>query len=269
MKGLFAPKLALVVSTNATSFQALQQGGSLADSLAMASGFGYDGVELAVRDPALVDWKTVEAMLSRIHLAVPAIGTGQAYLDDGLSLTSPDETNRRKAVERFRSHLALGERLGSAVILGLIRGGREGDVPARAKRLMQSLRECADAMHTPVLIEPLNRYECDLLENIRTLTHFLDELNLPQVGILFDTFHANIEEPSLEASLLLARRHLKHVHFADSNRLYPGGGHTDFYGFLRTLGMIGYDGWISMEMLPLPTPKEAAAKAILHIRNFF
>jgi sugar phosphate isomerase/epimerase len=79
----------------------------------------------------------------------------------------------------------------------------------------------------------------------------------------------NIEEPSLCGSIVKALPHLGHVHFADSNRRFPGAGHIDFPGVVTTLAAVGYQNYISMEMLPWPDPEQSAGKAIQYLNQIF
>jgi sugar phosphate isomerase/epimerase len=86
------------------------------------------------------------------------------------------------------------------------------------------------------------------------------------LGLLFDTFHANIEEPSIAESLLASGGRLFHVHVADSNRWYPGAGHLDFGQILDILSRSSYDGFVSGEFMPRPDADTAAQRAIAHLR---
>jgi sugar phosphate isomerase/epimerase len=80
----------------------------------------------------------------------------------------------------------------------------------------------------------------------------LDEVGEPTFKLLADTFHMNIEEADISASLRQAGERIGYVHIADSNRRAPGQGHTDFRTIFQTLAQIGYCGPVSAEMLPLP-----------------
>lgn len=265
MTGRF--QLASVISTSQTGFAALRQDSDLRAAFASLRSQGYSGAELAVRDPALVDRPALRAALAETGLVVPAIGTGQAYVDEHLSLTDPDSKVRQRASDRLRSQMEFATEFGANIIVGLIRGGKEGDLDRRRGFFAEALAELAPAFPGTVLIEPMNRYECSLLCNVAEMSEFLDEVALPNVGILFDTFHANIEEADIPSSLVGARGKLRHIHFADSNRRFPGAGHFDFAGTLRMLEAVDYRGWISMETLPWPDPETAAGKAAKHISN--
>lgn len=235
----------------------------------MAAELGYDGVELAIRDPRTVDARAIERTLRDAGLITPAIGTGQAFLREGLSLSHPDEGERRRAIERIDAHIHFAARFGAAVIVGLLRGRIVGDRAATASRLDGSLRAflpAAEREKVPILIEPINRYETDFLVRIEDVLEIAERLGSPALGVLADTFHMNIEEASIEAALRRAGLRLRHVHAADSNRWAPGWGHLDFPSIVRTVREIGYGGFLSAEILPHPDPLAAARQTITYLR---
>ena len=265
-------KLAMVLSTHAAQFEAVAFKEDFASNVQRIADLGYDGVELAVRDPALVDVARVQEVLAAHRLAVPAIGTGQAYGEEGLSFTDPDAAVRRRAIERIKAHIAFAAQFDALVILGLIRGTLQSGV-SRAQAedwLAEALVVCADvaaAQGVRLVLEPINRYETSLLTTVGEALQMIERVGRDNLGILFDTFHANIEEPSITGSLQAAGDRLFHVHLADSNRWYPGAGHTDFAQIVATLRAMGYDGWLSAEILPKPDPETAARETIRHMRQ--
>jgi sugar phosphate isomerase/epimerase len=265
-------KLGIVISTQLTRFDAVAFQGRALDHLRYVAGLGYDGVELAVRDPALLDVAALEAALAQANLVVVAIGTGQAWTDEQLSFTSPDPAVRAAALRRFQSQLALAARLKAMVIVGLIRG-RTPPGAARAQALAwlaEALRAGAAAaaeLGVELVVEPLNRYETDLVNTVAEGLALLDQVGAGNVGLLADTFHMNIEERSLEDSLRRAGPRLRHFHAADSNRHYPGAGHLDFPRLLAALRATGYRGWVSVEVLPEPSAEAAAERALDTLRR--
>ena len=264
-------KLAIVVSTHAAQFSAVAFKGDFARAIEGVARLGYDGAELAVRDPALLDAGAVKQLLDGYGLAVPALGTGQAWGEEGLSLTDAAAAVRRQALARLQAHADLAAILGARVIIGLIRGKLRGDMAAPQRTwAVAGLRQVAAyaaERGVELVVEPINRYETNFLNTVAEALAFLDEVAAPNVGLLFDTFHANIEEPSLAASLRAASPRLRHVHVADSNRWAPGSGHLDFAAIIATLRALGYDGWLSAEILPLPgNAEQAAAQTIAHLR---
>jgi D-psicose/D-tagatose/L-ribulose 3-epimerase len=111
-------------------------------------------------------------------------------------------------------------------------------------------------------IEPLNRFETFFLNTADDAARFCDEVGHPNVGILFDTFHANIEEQSIADGYRKVARHLKHVHTCENDRGTPGSGHVEWDAVFAALAEIGYDGWLTIESFGSNLPEIAAAAAI-------
>ena len=264
-------KLSIVLSTEQASFSALAYKGRLEANVAKMAALGYDGVELAIRDPACLDNEELTGMLRKQKLAVPAIGTGQAYVEDGLSFTDADETIRAKAVARIKAQVELGAQWGSKVIIGLIRGKNCNEVDSEQTLdwLVEALRQCASfaQRHSVKLaLEPINRYETDLINTVSEGLKLLENVGGDNLGLLLDTFHMNIEEASIEDSIRLAGDRIFHFHVADSNRWYPGAGHIDFGRVVEALREIGYAGYLSAEILPMPDPDTCAERTIATMR---
>ncbi|MCH8023226.1 MAG: TIM barrel protein, partial [Candidatus Marinimicrobia bacterium] len=116
-------------------------------------------------------------------------------------------------------------------------------------------------------LEPINRYETDLINTVVAGLSLVDKVGLDNFGLLLDTFHMNIEEKDIAASIKDAGDRMFHLHIADSNRWYPGGGHTDFAAIVEALDRIDYKAFISAEIMPLPDSDTAAAKTIEFMRS--
>ncbi len=263
-------KLAIVLSTHAAQFQAVAFKGDFESNVAKIASYGYQGVELAIRDPKLVNPAELEAVVRKHNLVVPAIGTGQAWGEEGLSFTSDDPEIRRAAIERVKSHIPLAARFKAAIILGLIRGiTSKGQTHEQSMAyLVEALQECsaAAASHgVRYALEPLNRYETDLIHTVADGLDLIEQVGADNFGLLLDTFHMNIEEPSIEESIRTCGDRIFHFHVADSNRWPPGAGHLDFISILETLFETGYDGWVSGEFMPVPDADTGAQRAILYL----
>ena len=268
------PKLSIVLSTHATQFDAVAYKGDFESNIAKISNWGYDGVELAIRDPNLINVDGLEAILQNQGIKVPAIGTGQAWGEEHLSLTNPDPSVRDKAISRIKSHISLAQRLKSLVIIGLIRGMTPpGQTKLQSMRFLEEcLRDCAkDASDHGIrlAVEPLNRYETDLILNVDEGLELVHRIDSPNLGLLLDTFHMNIEEKSIEQCIRRSGDSIFHFHVADSNRCYPGGGHLDFKSLLEALKSTGYQGWISGEFMPIPDPDTAAQRSMTYLKQVF
>lgn len=241
---------------------------ALEEAAALAASAGFEGVELAVADPLHVDVSALRAMLSGLRLQAPALGTGAAY-DEGLSLSHPDPSRRAGAMARLKAHVDLGAALGAAVIVGLIRGrasdglGRDEALRLIAEHLGE-VAAYAASLGVRLLLEPINRYETDL---INTVEDALAEAEAAggNVGLLIDTFHMNIEERRIAESVRAAGSRVWHVHVADSNRLAPGLGHLDFREVVDALRDVGYDRYLSAEILHRPDARTAFAATYMHL----
>lgn len=264
-------KLSIVLSTQPASFTALAYKGHLDENITKIKNLGYDGVELAVRDPGLLDMQALKNLLIAKNLPVPAIGTGQAYGEEGLSLTHGNKTLRYRAIERIKSHMILAENLSAVVIIGLIRGRAENEVSEESakKWLVESLKECASySKKVKLALEPINRYETNLINTVTDGLYLVERISRDNVGLLLDTFHMNIEEPSLTNSIVSAQDRLFHFHVADSNRWYPGAGHIDFRKIINVLNQVNYNGYVSAEILPRPDSDTAAEMTIKTMKTF-
>ena len=125
------------------------------------------------------------------------------------------------------------------------------------------------ARHGQVLLyEPLNRYETNLFNRQAEAAGFLRTRGIAHVKLLCDLFHMNIEEADGAAALVDCGELVGHVHWADSNRRAIGMGHTDPRPVIAALRQIGYRGYLSAEVFPLPTPFDAARQSIDSFRTF-
>jgi len=255
-------KLAIVLSTQPAKFEAATFKGNLEKNLAYISSLGYHGAELAIREPNKIDLDEIERLTKSFNLEVPAIGTGQAWGEEGLSFTDPDPDVRRAAINRVKEHIPVASRFNAVIIIGLLRGKvKPGVEHTQAMAwLIEALRECSQAAskkNVCLALEPINRYETTLINNVAEGLALVEDVSADNFGLLLDTFHMNIEE-----SIMLCQDRIFHFHVADSNRWYPGGGHLDFRSIINTLFKTGYKGYISGEFIPKPDVETAAIENI-------
>jgi 5-keto-L-gluconate epimerase len=265
-------KISICLSTNPARFSAVSFKGDLEKNLETINALGYDGVELAIRDPRLVDQDGLTALVRKYDLEVPAIGTGQAWGEEHLSYTDPDESVRQAAIERTISHIPFARRHGAVIIIGLLRGLYPESVStAQANAWMkEAFRYCckaAGASGVRIAFEPINRFEVNSLNSVRQGLEFIEHVGAENLGMLLDTFHMNIEEPNIEDSIRLAGKRIFHFHYADSNRWYPGAGHLNFDSILTALYSTGYDGYISGEHMPDPDAVTSARMGITYLKG--
>ncbi len=247
--------------------------GTFAERLQKATRLGYDGVELMVARPDELEAREIRAQVSALGLEVPAIASGAVYMVDKLTLLASDAEVSRRAVARLHTLINFAAALEAPLVtIGGFRGrlawAGGSDARARLIEILGAAAEKASAQGVCLVLEPLNRYESDILNNASQGLALIEEVGHSHLGLLLDTFHVNIEESSLTDCFrqVMAAGRLWHVHVGDSNRLPPGQGHIDFPGIVDTLCEIGYQGYLSAELLPQPDPDAAAVATISYMR---
>ena len=274
-------KFGVVISVSKTKFGPVVFKENLTDNIKKAAKLGYDGVELAIRDPEAINVGEVLSLLDKYKIEVLSIGTGQIYIEEGLSFSDPDKNIRNMAVNRTKQIIDIARQFNASIIMGLVRGNIKDPENFKNKlekaeilisECLQELLLYSNAHNQEFLIEPINRYEVDIFNRLGEVYDFLhkfkDKLDLKRIGILADTFHMNIEEPNIAESFNKYSSMIKHIHFADSNRCPPGQGHIDFSKIMQVLKDTSYSSYISFEMLPMPDPDRAAKEAISNIKQF-
>ncbi len=260
-------KACVATSSGPTGFGPLLYAGRVAECIAISRELGFEGIEISMRSPDELDRRELEALLRSARLELAAVASGRIFLQDGLSLTDPDEAGRSRAVARVRELIVYAAAFGAPVIVGLARG-RGGDAPdghgQALARFVESMQECADhaaEVGTSLLIEAINRYETALLNRADETLAAVARIGRPNVCILLDAFHMNIEELSIGSAIRAVGKGLGYFHVVDSNRRAPGFGHIDYQEVCSALSEIEYHGWLSAEILPLPSDRAAAKQA--------
>ena len=243
----------------------------LAEGCAKAAELGFDAVEVFPRSAAEVDVSLLRSCLEQHQLKLAAMGTGAGWVVKKLRLTDHDESVRSAARSFIREIIDVAGSFEAPAIIGSMQGRAEGGLSHEQHLvwLAEALDELAPraAEHgTTLLIEPLNRYETNLINSVADGVKLIGALKATNVKLLCDLFHMNIEEVDIARALTDAESHVGHVHFADSNRRAVGFGHTSMRPIIAALRRIGYDGYLSAEVLPLPSSDEAARQTITSFR---
>ena len=266
-------KLVTTATPNDVNLAPILLRGPISESFALASRYGFDGIEVHLRDPHDVDWEEMVELSRRYSLPVTTLGTGMAAGMDGLTFTDPAAGVRIRAVERVKEHIRLAGRLGSAVTIGVLNGRLGSNLEQAAQgreHHLACLKECCHAAAdagVSLLLEPLNRYECDWLNTTADALSIIAQLGFANLKYLADTFHMNIEEVNIAASVRRAGSALGYIHLVDSNRCGPGQGHLPFGEVLCALMDIGYDGFLSLECLPEPDAERAIKNSLSYIKE--
>lgn len=268
-----AMRTSIALTPKKATFAPLLYAGDMDRGIRRAAELGYDGVELNLQDPRLIDADRLIDTIHSLGLVVVAQGTGQAYIEEGLYIASTDPAKHAAVIERLKAHIDFATIAGSQVVLGGIRGVFSKGPETRRREykaaieVVRQLDVYAADRGVQLTIEPINRYETNFINTMQDALDFLADAGTDRVKVLIDTFHANIEERTFEEAFRLAGNRLSHVHLVDSNRQAPGHGHIDFLSILLLLREIGYDGYLSAEILPIPDSEVAAQAFISNVKT--
>ncbi|MBN1456423.1 MAG: sugar phosphate isomerase/epimerase [Sedimentisphaerales bacterium] len=242
------------------------------NSIRKASMLGYDGIELALKNASEIDPLVLKKLLVEHNMEVSCISTGQVFADLGLMFTDPEPERRRDVRKVFTDIIDLAENFGQMVNIGRVRGRIGNNDPRQTEELFidmaSELCDYAAKKNVVLLLEPVNRYEIDFINSVQDAAELALKVNKPNFKLMPDVFHMNIEDKTIGGELARHIKHIGYVHLADSNRLAPGQGHTDFDDIFKNLSGAGYKGWVSVEILPKPAPDVAAKQALCFLKPF-
>jgi D-psicose/D-tagatose/L-ribulose 3-epimerase len=234
---------------------------------------GYDGVELPVFDTSdLAHFEKIGGVLKDIGLACTAV---TVCPDEEHNPISPDAANRQGAIEHINRVLDCAAAAGAEVLCGpfyQVLGQFTGAFPteeelAHAAEVHKAVADHAEALNIKLGIESLNRFESHLLNTMAQAKSYVQRVNKPAFGTMYDTFHANIEEKDPLGALKDSLDVINHVHISENDRGTPGKGHTPIVETIQLLKSNGYDKWLTIEAFGGALPDLAAATRVW--RNFF
>jgi D-psicose/D-tagatose/L-ribulose 3-epimerase len=227
---------------------------------------GFDGVELPLINPDQVDAGAIRRSIEENQLEC----TFCSVIPAGLSAISDESTVRGKTREHLQTCIQVAAEAGGKLIAGPIYSPvgylpgrrRNSDEWNRAVECYQSLGDALARNDVTLAIEPLNRFETYFLNTAEDAAALCEAVGNPRVGVLFDTFHANIEEKDVARACRRVGRHLKHVHTCENDRGTPGTGHVDWPGVFAALREMKYDGWLTIESFGFALGELSAAASI-------
>lgn len=227
---------------------------------------GYDGVEIPLFNLDVDKWTKYGEKIKAMDLKCTAV-TVRNEEDNPIS---PDASVRAKGVELNKKTLDCCAALGAETLvgpyhsaIGIFSGaGPTEDEWKWGVDSMRQVAEHAGDVNVMLGVEALNRFETYLLNIHRDSARFVREVDHPNCKMMYDTFHANIEESDIAQAIRDCSDVLHHVHISENNRATPGSGHIDFDVNFNTLKEVGYDGWMVVEAFGLALPEIAAATKI-------
>ena len=233
---------------------------------------GYDYIELFIRDPHQYDAdRLIRAAENEGLDGFCAISTGMEYTKNGLCLISDDPDNRAAAVSRLKEHIDLGAAIGSPVVVGIMRG----NIPDFDKTdlymgyYLEALHELcsyAAGKNTDIYVESIMRYINNYLNSVPETADFLRSVGEDNLFLHIDTHSMAVEDKDEYRTVCGTKDILGYVHFADSNRGYPGAGNVNYHDIVKALIDIDYKGVISTECTPHPDEFSCAYRGLRYMK---
>ncbi len=227
---------------------------------------GYDGVEVPMFELDIDKWSAWGKRLDELDLKRTAV-TIRTGADNPIS---PDAAIRAAGVAANKRTLDCCQALGAETLLGPYHSaigefsgaGPTADEWKWGVESMQQVAEHAGKVDVMLAVEYLNRFETYLLNCAVDDARFVREVNHPNCRMMYDTFHANIEEKNIGDAIRSCAEHTIHVHISENDRSTPGRGNIPWEETFDTLQEVGYDNWMVVEAFGLALPAIAAATKI-------
>jgi D-psicose/D-tagatose/L-ribulose 3-epimerase len=233
---------------------------------------GYDGVEIPLFGGDASHFKKVGKVIKDNGLGCTSV---TVIPDEEHNPLSADAKHRQGAVDHLKWAIDCSEALGSNLLCGPFYqplGVFSGQAPTeeekqRAVEVHRRAAEIAAKANVTLALESLNRFECYFLNTMADAASYVKRVNHPNCALMFDTFHANIEEKDPVGCISEHIDVIKHVHISENDRGTPGKGHIDWPGTFKALRSGGYDQWLVIEAFGRALPDLAAATRVW--RDFF
>jgi len=231
-----------------------------------AGEMGFDGVEIFIDEPAMIDCPAIREAAEGHGLGI----TCCSIVGPDRHLISDDVAIRRQALDYLQASCDVCAAVGSDTFCGPLYAG-VGVLAGRPRtevewqRAVEGLREVAayaDGCGVTLALEPLNRFETYFVNTAADCAQLCRDINHPRAKVHLDTFHMGIEEKSLPGAIRTAGELLWHVHCSENDRGTPGTGHTEWDEVFAALRGVGYDRWLVIESFVLGNEAIAKAAAI-------
>ncbi len=228
--------------------------------------WGFDGVELPVFAFDEAKARDTRRKLEELGLACTVV----TVVPEDANPISDDRVVRERALEHLKRAVDICHVLGAEVLCGpyvspvgrLVGRGRTEEEWKWAVEAFRQLAPYAQAAGVPLALEYLNRFETYFVNCAEDTARLVDEVNHAGFRMMYDTFHANIEEKSIAEAIRTGGKRIIHVHISENDRSTPGEGHVHWEETFATLKEIGYDGWLVIEAFGQALPDLAAATCI-------
>jgi D-psicose/D-tagatose/L-ribulose 3-epimerase len=227
---------------------------------------GFDAIEIPIFDHDEAACAKLGKKLDELGLARSATGVRGVEHNP----ISPDPAIRAAGVEANKRMLDCSAAAGCSVVagpfhsaLGFFTG--KGPTEDEFKWGVESMREAAEhaeKVGVKMALEAVNRFECYFMNTAEAGVRFCDAVDHPYCGMMYDTFHAHIEEKNVTKAIESFGKHLFHVHISENDRSTPGAGQVRWDETFDALKSVHYDGFLVIEAFGLALKKLIAATKI-------
>ena len=218
-----------------------------------AKAMGFDILEICIEDPDTIDVAAIRAKAAETGIGVTICGA----FGPSRNVSSEDAAVRGEGLDYLKRCIDFAEGLGSPSVCGPMYSAvgvtQLLDKPARQAqwdRAAGSLRLAAayaNERGIKLAIEPLNRFETDLVNTVDQGLRLVDDIAAPNVGLLIDTFHMNIEEKDIPAAISRAAGRIVEFHACSNDRGTPGEDHQPWPRIVEALKAADFNGPIVIE----------------------
>lgn len=224
---------------------------------------GFDGIEMPLGTGDISHYTSIGNHLSDLGLLCTAVTS----LTEESNIASDNEKYRQAGLDHLKWAIDVAHAAKADVVCGPFHSAfayfsRKPPTDDEKKRSIEVLRkasEYAAQANIQLAIEALNRFECYLVNTMADAKALVKEIDHPNIGVLFDTHHANIEEKNQKEAIHEVTDHIKHVHISENDRGTPGEGQVNWDDAFSGLKEIGYDGWLTLEAFSRNAPEFANA----------
>ena len=224
---------------------------------------GYDGIELFIGDGDKKLYSSLGSHFADMNMGVTCV----SGLSPEENIASPEAKIRAAGLNRLKWLIDMGAALNAEVLCGPLHSSFAyftRQPPTLDERLwsIEMLQKAAEyAADANIILAPeaLNRFECYLYNTMTDLSAMVEKVNHPNLGAMYDTHHANMEEKSQSGAIKCIAPHLKHFHISENDRGTPGSGQVNWDDVYSTLKEINYRGWMTIEAFSTVIPEFANA----------
>ncbi|MPR37005.1 sugar phosphate isomerase/epimerase family protein [Salmonirosea aquatica] len=239
------------------------------DLLTKVKTMGYDIIEIAVEDRSIIDWPEIKSVAHDLDLKITISGAFGTERD----ISSTEPHYRQLGKEYIVDCIKIAAKVGSPLFGGplysavgktrLVSDEQKKQERAWCVETLAEVSKIAADQGVVLGLEPLNRFETDMVNTVEQALSLVQEVGTPSLQIVLDTFHANIEEKDIpDAIRKIGKDLLCHVQGNESDRGTPGTAHLEWEGIRDALNEIGYEGAMVIETFGQPSKELARAACI-------